>query len=424
MRTLFTFLALIVLSSAVLAEPLYPDPKVGARPGAFHARNLGLGHTFLTSQPGAAALLGNPATLVGQENTLRVDAAADLFRVKEIRKYPFYDAFDGVLGYNNYATNDHLFSKLDGGASWRIRNDVVKSLVVAAGSYSTYRFDYTYHEEVRDRYSAGGIQDRKLGENKLEINGDLRSISLGTAVEMKQTPLAIGFAWNGLLGDWNWITGTYYDPIYLNPDSNNIETRAEYESDGMPSELAVGATYEISRRVTVGARVLLPAGDFKFKRTAKSRTGLNEIVGEGDVTVSYPAHYAVGIQYRPQNEFRPLLMLECEIHTFSRVADYWDDAFEIRAGAEQEIVPGAPVRIGYVYATSPEDKNRASSLFTTGIGFHQKKFYEDIAIEFGRINYISPDLFPQSLFGDTPRTDSDRVEVAQLRVMLSLRYEL
>jgi len=423
MRTLFVLLALAVFASAVCSEPLSPDPQIGARPGAFSARSLGLGHTFVISQSGAAALMGNPATLAAQSTQFRFEGGADLTRIKEVRKYPFYDAFDGVLGYNNYAVNDHLFSKFEGGFSWRAPNEMVESLVLAAGSFSAYRFDYRYLEEVRDRFSSGGIQDRRLGENRLTVEGDLRSLSLGAAARM-HGPLALGFSWNGLFGDWVWTKGTYYDEVYLNPDSFNVVNRVSYRPAGVPSELAVGGTYEINSRVTVGARALIPAGDFRFNQTGTLRTGVTDTSAEGEVTVSYPGHYAVGVQYRPRNEFRPLLLLEGEIHTYSRVADNYDDTFEIRAGAEQEIVPGAPARVGFVYATSPEDKNRASSVFTAGIGFHQGRFRQDVGLEFGRINYLSPDLFPQSLFGDLERSDSDRVETAQLRLLLTLTYEL
>ena len=423
MRTLLVLLASAVLAGAVCGEPLSPDLQVGTRPAAFSARSLGLGHTFLISQTGAAALLGNPATLAAQDTGWRFEGGADLTRIKEVRKYPFYDAFDGVLGYNNYAVNDHLFSKFNCGLSWTMPNEFVKSLVLAVGTFSTYNFDYRYLEEVRDRYSSGGIQDRRLGQNRLTVTGDLRSLSVGAAAQM-HGPLTLGFSWNGLFGDWVYVKGTYYDDVYLNPDSFNVVNRVSYRPEGVPSELAVGGTYEINPRVTVGARALFPAGDFKFKQTGTLRTGVSETTAEGSVTVSYPAHYAVGVQYRPQSEFRPLLLLEGEVHTYSRVSDLYDDTFEIRAGAEQEVVPGAPVRVGFVYATSPEDKNRAGSIFTAGIGFHQGRFSQDMGIEFGRINYISPDLFPQSLFGDTDRSDEDRVETAQLRLLLTLKYEL
>jgi hypothetical protein len=423
MRTLFVLLALALLTAVVCAEPLSPDPQIGSRPGAFSARSLGLGHTFLIAQTGASALMGNPATLAAQETRWRFEGGADLSRVKEVRKYPFYDAFNGVLGYNDYAVNDHLFSKFNGGLSWSMPNEFVKSLVLAAGTFSTYNFDYRYLEEVRDRYSSGGIQDRRLGQNRLTITGDLRSVSVGAAARM-HGPLALGFSWNGLLGDWVYTKGTYYDPIYLDPDSFNIVNRVSYKPQGTPSELAVGGTYEVSPRVTVGARALLPAGDFKFKQTGTLRTGVTDTSAEGTVTVSYPAHYAVGVQYRPQSEFRPLLLLEGEVHTYRRVADTLDNTFEIRAGAEQEIVPGAPARVGFVYATSPLDRNRSGSIFTCGIGFHEGRFSQDVGLEFGRIAYVSPDLFPQSLFGDTNRSDEDRVETAQLRLLLTLKYEL
>jgi hypothetical protein len=408
MRTLFAIVFISVASWA-FAQPLTPEPTLGSRPGAFTARSLGMGHCSITDQSGSAALLGNPATLGAQENRWCIDINGDLSRIEETRKYPVYDAFDGVLVYNNYALNDHLYSRLNGGVSYRVSSSAIPPLVLAAGSYSLYRFDYKYTEEVRDRYSSGGIQDRKLGDNNYIISGDLRSISLGAAMQASKI-LSLGVSASALTGDWTATRGVYY----TNPDSTDQVTRTEYKPNGTPMEFNVGAICKVSPRVQLGGRALLPVG-FEIQSTPLSATAL---------TSRYPSRYTAAVEYRPQSEFRPLLMLEGEIITYKNVSSNFDDTFEIRAGAEQQVVPGVPVRIGFVYASSHEDKDRASTLFTAGIGFSLQKMSGDLGLEIGQINYQIADLFPQSLYGGTNRTDLDRIETDVFRGMFTLRYDL
>ncbi|MBU0690981.1 hypothetical protein KKH18_04115 [bacterium] len=411
-------LTVLCCFAMAFAQHPYSDPGIGTRPGAFSARSLGLGHTHLTSQPGPAALLGNPATLAFQESRWLLALQSDVSRVKETRSYPFYDSFDGILNYNNYAINDHLYSKLDGGVAYKVKTDKVESLVLSLASYSTYSFDYTYHEEVRNRFSSGGIQDRRLGENRIENEGDLRSISIGAASKMNG-PLAVGASVSLLSGDWTMLRGVYY----ADPDSINKVERYEFSPSGTPAEFNLGATYKINERVSVGARALMPTGDFSYDQEY-THMEADTTVFTSEFDQTYPKHFAVGVQYRPQNEFRPLLMLEGELHTYSDVQDYLDDSFEIRAGVEQQVVPGTPVRFGFVYMSSPEDKERANTLFTAGIGFGLDRLTGDFGVEIGRINYSDADLFPQSLYGDADRTDSDKVETALFRGMISLSWAL
>jgi hypothetical protein len=117
-------------------------------------------------------------------------------------------------------------------------------------------------------------------------------------------------------------------------------------------------------------------------------------------------------------------MLEGEVHTFHDVGEPYNNSFEIRAGAEQQVVPGAPVRLGFVYASSPLEKDRATTKFTAGIGFKLQKLDADFGVEVGKMNYVSPDLFPQALFGGTNRVDLDRVETTLFQGMISLRYNI
>ncbi|MBL0061496.1 MAG: hypothetical protein IPP40_08445 [bacterium] len=416
--TLRIFVTVLLLSACSFAQAPQPDNGAGTRPGAFSPRSLGLGHTFLTNQMGSAALMGNPATLADQTSRWNLGFNADVSRIKETRSYPFYDAFDGVLGYNNYALNDHVYSKLDGGAAYRLKQDKLESMVVSVGTYSAYQFGYKYHEEVRNRFTSGGVQDLILGQNILEVEGDLRAYSLGAAAA--EGKMALGFSLSFLSGDWGYVNGVYF----ASPDSLDLVNRVDYTPDGTPADLNFGGTYDINPRVRVGARALFPTGDLKYKFTSIESVGDTTSRFEGTSTVKYPSHLAVGVQYRPQNEFRPQVYFETEMHTFSEVSDDLNDVLEFRAGAEQQIVPGTPARFGLVYSTSPTDRDRASALFTAGIGFILRNMRADFGLEFGEMNYASDDLFPQALYGETNRDDRDRVETAVFRGMISLAWEL
>jgi hypothetical protein len=417
MRTLSLLLILLIAAAAFAQEPL-PDATIGTRPGAFSARSLSLGHTFLTDQTGPAALLGNPATLAAQEQRLLFVVSGDVARVEEKRKYPYYDAFNAILGYNNYAVNDHVYSKIDGGIAWRIPVKELESLVISAGTYSTYGFDYTYHEEVRSRSSQGGILDQRLGENRLDLSGDLRSISLGAAA--RQHDFALGFGVNLLSGDWTYLNGVYY----ASPDSHNIVNSVKYKPSGTPAELTIGATYVLDPRVTFGARALVPMGKYKFDQTGVFEHDTISLRSTGTTEVTYPKQFAAGVTFRPQNEFRPVLHVEGEFRTYSDIADSYNDVWEFRAGAEQQVVAGVPIRVGFAYTTSPSDKDKATTVFTVGMGFRLSHIAGDIGVEMGRMNSTSPDLFPQSLYGGTNRTDLDRVETSLFRGLVTLKYEL
>lgn len=416
---LFLSLTFVVCGLSIAQAPT-PDPELGVRPEAFSARALGMGRTFLTGESGVPALFGNPACLTNQGREWQFDLGADVSRIKETRSYPFYDSFEGVLAYNNYAINDHLYSKLDGGVAWLVPQHSLDALVLSAGSYSAYRFDYDYREEVRNRFSNGGILDLPLGTNRVEVKGDLRTISVGAAA--REQKISGGFGLSLLSGSWSYGRSVNFTDNY--PDGVDQSDAVDYELSGTPAELTVGGLYQWNERVSLGARILAPAGKFKFDREGVFMVGDSVTRATSTVEMDYPQRFAAGVQFRPQQEYRPVLMLEGEYMTYSKVRDNYDDVFEIRAGAEQQIAPGTPVRLGFVYANNPEDKDRAQSLFTAGIGFQVQKVTGDLGLEIGKLTYNHTDLFPQSLYGDTDRTDADKIETSLLRGLVTFRYSL
>lgn len=418
MRIPIVFLLLLLFAAFAAGAELFPNAELGVRPGAYSARSLALGRTMLTMESGAPALLGNPALLAVPGDRLRFDVTADVTRIKETRAYPIHDAFDGILAYNNYTMNDHLFSKLDGGIVYNMPYGRLPVLALGVGTYSVYRFDYRYREEVRYRNAVGGILDLPLANNRLDINGDLRSFSCGLAIR-ERLPLSLGLGFSVLTGDWTYEEGTYW----VVEDSTNIVTRTEYSLDGVPSEMTVGLAYDLSERVSLGARSLFPTSRFDYDaHTQKEQKG-DTSYSDTTLSVRYPSRFGLGVQFRPRNEFMPRLVLEGEYITYSDVQEVWDDVIEIRAGVEQQVVRGVPVRAGFFYAKAPDSNERALAVFSTGIGFQYKKALADFGMEVGKINYTYPDLFPNTRFGGA-RIDVDRVETGLWRGVVSVRYEL
>ncbi|MFH1011745.1 MAG: hypothetical protein V1784_11000, partial [bacterium] len=401
-----------------LGAELFPDAELATRPGAYSARALGMGRTVLTAEFGAPALLGNPALLASPADHLRLDATADVCRIKETRAYPIHDAFDGILAYNNYVLNDHLYSKLDGGVVYNMPYGKLPVIALGVGTYSVYRFDYRYHEEVRYRNAVGGILDLPMANNRLDISGDLRSFSFGLAVR-ERFPVTVGVSVSMLAGDWTYEEGTYW----VSEDSTNIVTRTEYSLDGIPSEIVVGIAGELSERVSLGARVLFPTSDFDFDTETRAEPEGAAMFSSGTVCLRYPSRFGLGVQYRPRSDFMPRILFEGEVVTYSQTRDDWDDVFEIRAGVEQQVVRGIPVRAGFFYAKAPDNSERSLATFSTGIGLRHKRLYADFGMELGKVNYTYPDLFPNTRFGGA-RVDVDRVETGLWRGVVSVHYEL
>jgi len=291
-------------------------------------------------------------------------------------------------------------------------------LALGVGTYSVYRFDYRYHEEVRYRNAVGGILDLPMANNRLTITGDLRSVSFGVAVR-ERFPVTVGLSVSMLAGDWTYEEGTYW----VSEDSTNIVTRTEYSLDGIPSEVILGVAGELSERVSLGARVLFPTSDFDYDTKTRIQQEGDTVFSDGSVCMRYPSRFGLGVQYRPRSDFMPRIFFESELVTYSQTRDDWDDVFELRAGVEQQVMHGIPVRAGFFYGKAPDNSERSLATFTTGVGFRHRKFFADFGMELGKVNYTYPDLFPNTRFGGA-RVGVDRVETGLWRGVMSVRYEL
>lgn len=388
---------------------------------AHSARSLALGGVGIASQTTPDALAVNPALLAWGNGPADVILSGKISRQQESRSYPVYDSFNAVLVYNEYAMNDHLFSEVDGGVRFTLPQNAIPAVALAVGTFPYYSHDYRYQEEVRDRYASGGVVDRVLGWNRIDMDGEVRAVLLGAGVE-PVTNLALGVSAGAILNH----LGSTWSVDYANPDSADNSVRDDFETEGMTWILTLGAAYRLSPRVTVGFRSEIPVGKWELA-ASQTVNGQQLYPDMSSVSHKYPLSIGGGIQYKPMSLHRPTLMLDVNWTDWSAAeingeSANFDDVLEIRAGVEQRVFENVPVRFGCAYIPSNLDRELALTMISLGTGFQAGAFRLDVGTEFGRRKYRLVDPFPDHLYGGVDRVDPDQVEEWIMNGILSVTY--
>jgi hypothetical protein len=421
----FIAVILLILPGIITAQGfsslLNLQTGFGTPISAFSARSLALGSTGIASVTTPDALVVNPALMVWGEGQAEVMVSARINRQQESRSYPVYDSFNAVLVYNEYVMNDHLFSHADGGMRFTIPQNAVPALSVGIGTYGYYSHDYKYKEEVRDRYTSGGVTDRVLGWNKMDMTGEVRTIVLGVAVEPVAN-VAVGMNFGGIIDK----LGSTWSVDYANVDSTDHYVHDDVETDGLEWMMTFGSAYKLSPRVTVGLRAMIPVGEWDMTLN-REVAGLGTTNADSSVTYKYPLSLGWGVQYRPQNIHRPSLMLDLNWTKWSSAEvngqdSNYDDVLEIRAGVEHRVFENIPVRLGCAFIPSYLDRELTMTMISLGTGFHAGHFQLDLATDFGRRQYRLNDAFPEHFYGGQDRTDQDRVEEWLMEGILTVIY--
>jgi len=420
-------IAVILVSSASLAFAQTYSGLTSLQTGfgtpivAHSARSLSLGGTGIASQTTPDALAVNPALLAWGTGPADVILSGSMSRQQESRSYPVYDSFNAVLVYNEYAMNDHLFSGADGGVRFTIPQTAIPAVAIAVGTFPHYSHDYRYKEEVRDRYASGGVVDRVLSWNRIDMDGEVRAVLLGAGVEPVAN-LALGVSAGAMLDH----LGSTWSVDYANPDSSDNSVRDDLETEGMSWTLTFGVAYRFSPRVTVGFRSAIPMGKWEL---AASRTvnGQPLYPDVSHVSYRYPPSIGGGVQYKPMSLHRPTLMLDVNWTDWSKAEingtpANFDDVLEIRAGVEQRVFENVPVRFGCAYIPSSLDRELALTMISLGTGFQAGSFRLDVATDFGRRKYRLVDPFPDHLYGAVDRVDPDQVEEWIMNGIVSVTY--
>ncbi|HVP57740.1 MAG TPA: outer membrane protein transport protein [bacterium] len=382
------------------------------------SRGGGMGETGMLSEDTPLAVMLNPALLAHQSEkqaTLVYRAAA----LDENWEFPVYDSFDAILGYDTYSTNSHLYHGCAGG----LGSGVLKQawgLSFGAAAGLAYDFRYDYAEEVLDRTSTAQPPDRVIARNSVRGRGEITSISFGLGKTV-YPGLALGAGLDYLTGRHDLEARIVFrDENRIPWASKNPDTSATFSARNLSGvRLTVGAAYDLGERVSLGATYKSAAeldGDISASGGGGFGTGGGLISADLPSKVKYPASYALGATFKPRNVLLTVVEGDVTLVKWSDVRDVaaagetgMDDTYEWHLGVEHIFYNEHPLRFGFLYKPSPEDKETSEAAVTAGTGFSIAGFGIDLAAKVGWRDYREPDLFKDDIFGAKLRGSTDVV---------------
>jgi hypothetical protein len=401
--------ALLLLFQGAAAYTSFSYPY-GDKVGIFDARSLAMAGTGAAFGENAFALHANPACLAAVTDFAVISSIA-LVKVDEDRAFPFHDSFDGFVDYNTYAMNSNVFGSYALG--------VVKSFPqmrrfpnLALAGYPLYDWNYDYFEEVRDE------SDQLIGKNIIEHRDGVYALSLGAAEGV--TPwLEAGLSINYLKA------GGIFERRAIG-ETLIAQDRQELDADGF--NLNLGTVAQVSQRLRLG---LVYRSQAKLDGTLEiSGIDIANPDSSAKLEYTYPHALVLGVEFRPRNDVTTRLNFDIQFTQWSKFKDEndesvkFDDIWEFAGAVEHEFFIGAPIRFGFRYQPSYQDKAITTTAVSFGTGFQYQGFQIDLGGEIGTRSWRQMDVFPESYYGGTERSEKDRVEESLLRAMVSVGYRI
>ena len=152
----------------------------------------------------------------------------------------------------------------------------------------------------------------------------------------------------------------------------------------------------------------------KSEITKKFRT-LQDTVWN-DTTIYYPSKFGVGFEYHPRNEWDTKFSIDAELIRWSEYDSLYDDVLEFSAGIEHIMHNGIPIRLGFRYQPSGQNKEITLIAFSTGTSIKlPHNFVLDIGTEIGKRNYSEMDLFPDGYYAHESLWDTTHNDLPEDR---------
>ncbi|MDK9699063.1 MAG: outer membrane protein transport protein [bacterium] len=385
-------------------------------------RSIAMGETGLIGSTSPLDALANPAQYALFGKGLRFEVTGMVPQNIESRSFPIYDSFDGILNYNQYVSNSMGNAKFAAGGVFTMKSESGKIWTVALATKPLVDYDYKYYEEIRDRFSTGGQQDRVLGRVEDKTDGTRRWTGIAVAAPVWKS-LTAGISVGMVSGS---IESKSVFSRDLPSDSTGIIEMTS-DPDNAQLESRLGFTYQINDRLSTGLQVT-HRGDWNDKVTIDTTTATYHSNTSFIVNRTYPMSIGAGFEYLPGQMLRSRFLAEIEWTnwkeaTLSSVPQNLENTLEFRVGVEHRVLPEVPVRFGYRYSPSPFDKEYALSYLSVGTGYDHGAWATDFALQFGHLKSKGADPVADNLFGGLPRNDMDNVQDRYFRFAFGVSYK-
>ncbi|MCX7835504.1 MAG: hypothetical protein N2450_05475 [bacterium] len=395
---------------------------LGLEQKSFSASSLAMGGISILGSRSIADATRNPAQLQYFSKGLQIETLLKVPQTIESRSFPIYDSFGGTLAENQYVSNSMGTANFGGAFSLPLKSQSSLGLTVAIFSVPLLVYDYRFVEEVRDRFSTGGLQDRVRGRVEDFTKGTRQWSGFAFAKKMNDQ-FSFGFS-VGMIG------GKVQEEYRLNrilPSDSTFLYKTSREPDNAHIQAGTGLVFEINPRVTLGWNLT-----YRGDRNEKMKITQIDTVTTQSTTIktfSYPISTGLAIQWIPGQQLSSTMITEIEY-------TYWKDAslgipnqtlyntLEIRAGVEHRVLPEVPVRFGYTFVPSPFDPEKSMTYLSVGTGYQKKNWLLDLGVQFGHSTSKEDDPVPDNAFGGQPRMDQDRVQTRMVTFGLTVSYRL
>lgn len=396
----------------------------GSEGSAATAAALGLGLSGIAS---TQSFEMNPAGLVNYKNDLTVQFGFGLNSSNLDRSYPYYDSFGGFTDYGSYIYNQNAAENVSGFISYKLPFALpfFSEPHLSVGLQPAYDFNYSYEEEIRDPFNQ---KDKLLGYINWNQEGLLYSI-----------PLTFSFrTWAGItMGvQTGYVSGNlkaHRDIIpWKTNDFSADSVRIDRESESASLITRFGLQFPVNERLTLGGVVQLPT-ELTFK--IKSEAAVPE-----KQTITYPLKAGIGFEYHFINELAAKINADVYFEQWSKFennfqaaplmsdasadSSVYHDVLSVRVGIEHLFLNRVPLRVGFFYSQYPQSESFARTMLTAGTGFTVLGAEFNLAAGVQSQEYFQNDLFDESRFGLTSRTDPDRVQDTDYFVKIDMQYAL
>lgn len=420
-------LLILLLATSAVGYTLL-DLGMGSQVFQGSAESGGMGEVFQLTETTPLSLTLNPS-LLARSDKMSAYGSYRFMMVEEDWSLPVHDSFDALLGYETYSSNKNVYHNGDLSFSTGAL-PAAAGLAFAVGYMPAYDFNYNFHQEVRDRNSQAEPLDKLVADAYVESEGSIRSISFGGAGGYGEK-LYLGLSVDYLFGDYDLTLRL------ANLDANKLpcwesapdETAQVFSaSDLSGMRFRVGATYVVTERIELAATYTGSAeldGEYAFGSGLGGYSPWDEFEGES-FKLKYPASVGVGISYKPRNELRTVVEADVRFTQWSKAENQalegfvLDDVYEWFLGIEHVFYNGRPLRFGFNYKPSPEDKEAAQSAVTAGSGFDVYGLDLDFSLSIGWRKFREFSLFDDSVFCAQSREFSDMVEETFVGGQISL----
>ena len=353
----------------------------------------------------------------------RVDAGVGLDHHEEERFVPLFDSFDNRVIDMSIASNQKTWLQTGFAVAGRFG---LGNLPLGFGLSlaDRYPFSYEFTEEVRDPSFASNPRDALLEERTYEVEGTLRTLSLGLAGEASN--VAIGAAVHYAFGDRDvrWLSR---DHVTLDGD-RSIDSLHAWDLSGVNA--TVGLQVRANERLTLAVAYETPLA-VDGERTIDAISATDTTLTAAGNSLEYPAYWRFGAAMYPRHDPRTVLTVDVVYSDWTELADdragiddsrltapgQLQEVVDVRVGLRHRFRSGQDMNVGFRRYDSYNDDEGGNSVFSAGTAWPIGPGRLGVSLELSKLQTADvPNIYAYPAGYDSP--SETRVEDLRLRLGL------